>query len=352
MHEQPLISIIIPIYNVEQYLPQCLDSVINQTYPNLEIICINDGSSDGSLKVLQQYAQMDSRIVAIDQRNQGLSGARNTGLRHVHGKYVMFVDSDDWVELETCEDAVKAAQKYNADLAMWSYVREFRNESKEKYMLWDDETVFDTEEVKNQLHRRLCGLLGEELRHPDYANALETAWGKLYLSEKIIDNQVEFIDTREIGTEDALFNLYALGYIERAVYLRKCLNHYRKTNQGSLTKVYNEKLFERWQRLFDYMRQYILDNHLPQEYEKALSNRIALSLLGLGLNIVGSDYRFGKKLRLLREILTDDRYRAAYAGLEFSYFPIHWRLFYGCAKRGFSLGVYVLLSVIQKIISR
>lgn len=352
MNDQPLISVIIPVYNVEQYLPQCLDSVIHQTYPNLEIICVNDGSKDSSREILEHYADKDSRIIVIDQENQGLSGARNTGLLQTTGKYVMFVDSDDWIELETCEEAVMAAEKHCADLILWSYIREYGNESKVKYMFWDDETVLEKAEVRSQLHRRLCGLLGEELRHPDYANALETAWGKLYLAERIVNNHVEFIDTKKIGTEDALFNLYALGYIERAVYLRKCFNHYRKISKGSLTKTYNEQLFERWQRLFDYMDQYIQDNHLSVEYKDALNNRIALSLLGLGLNIAGSDYTTSKKIQMLKEILSNGRYRDAYKNLDFSYFPIHWKVFYGCAKLRFALGVYVLLAAIRRIISR
>lgn len=352
MNDQPLISVIIPVYNVEQYLPQCLDSVIHQTYPNLEIICVNDGSKDSSREILEHYADKDSRIIVIDQENQGLSGARNTGLLQTTGKYVMFVDSDDWIELETCEEAVMAAEKHSADLILWSYVREFEHESKEKYMFWDDGSVFEAEEVKNQLHRRVCGLLGEELRHPEYSNAIETAWGKLYLAERIIGNKVEFVDTKEIGTEDALFNLYALGYIKRAVYLRRCLNHYRKTNQGSLTKIYSEKLFERWQRLFDYMGQYIQENNLPAEYDMALYNRIALSLLGLGLNIVGADRSMMWKVKKISDILMQARYREAYKNLDFQYFPIHWKLFYWFAKKRFSFGVFALLTVIHTIISR
>lgn len=352
MNEQPLISVIIPVYNVEEYLAQCLDSVIDQTYANLEIICINDGSKDSSREILEQYAQKDSRIIVIDQENQGLSGARNTGLTHTHGKYVMFVDSDDWIELETCEEAVTVAESRCADLVMWSYAREFENQTIEKYMFWDDKTVFEQAQVQSQLHRRVCGLLGEELRHPDYANSLETAWGKLYLTERIVNNRVEFVDTKEIGTEDALFNLYALGYIERAVYLRKCFNHYRKTNHSSLTKTYNDKLFERWQRLFDYMYRYIRDNQLPAEYEYALNNRIALSLLGLGLNIVGSNYSMRKKIQLIEEVLANDRYKIAYKNLDFSYFPIHWKAFYSCARLRFSPGVYCLLCAIHTIITK
>lgn len=329
----------------------CLDSILNQTYQNIELICVNDGSPDQCGRILADYAAMDERILIIEQENQGLSGARNTGMRYVNGEYIMFVDSDDWIDAETCEAAVSAALKHGADLVMWSYTREYDHESKEKYMFWEDETVFDQTEVQSQIHRRLCGLLGEELKHPDYANAIETAWGKLYLTERIVGNQVEFVDTKEIGTEDALFNLYALGYMRRAVYLRRCYNHYRKTNQGSLTKTYKSRLFECWKNLFDYMQRYIDENHLTAEYEKALNNRIALSLLGLGLNIIGSDYGIRKKLKLLNDILENDRYRTAYKEMDFSYFPIHWKAFYGCAKHDVSIGVYALLFIIHRIIS-
>lgn len=350
MYDQPLISVIIPVYNVEQYLSQCLDSILEQTYQNLELVCVNDGSPDRSSDILEKYAAKDERILVVTQENQGLSGARNTGIRHAHGKFIMFVDSDDWIEPETCEAAVSAALKYDADLVMWSYAREYENGSKDKYMFWEDETVFEEAEVKSKLHRRLCGLYGEELKHPEYANAIETAWGKLYLAERIVENHVEFVDTKEIGTEDALFNLYVLGYIERAVYLRRCYNHYRKTNQRSLTKTYNEKLFERWQRLFDYMRHYIQENNLSVVYDMALDNRIALSLLGLGLNIVGSNYGMKKKITLLRDILTNDRYEAAYKKLDFSFFPIHWRVFFTCAKHRLAYGVYFLLQIIREIV--
>ena len=281
----------------------------------------------------------------------GLSGARNTGMKNARGDYVMCVDSDDWIDLETCEQAVSAALKHNADLVMWSYVREFDDRSADKLMFWEDETVFDTEEVQNQINRRLCGLLGEELAHPDYANAIETAWGKLYRFSVIKDNNVEYISERIIGTEDALFNLYATHYVKKAVYLKKTFNHYRRTNTGSLTSHYKEKLFLQWQTLFDYMERYVSDNHLGENFSLALNNRIALSVLGLGLNITGSDFSAKKKRSLLKEIVRSERYQKAYKTLTFKYFPIHWKLFYYCAKHRLTFGLYLLLLVIKKIIS-
>lgn len=351
MKSQLLISIIVPVYNVEKYLPQCLDSLINQTYQNIEIICVNDGSLDNSKNILEEYASGDRRIKIINQNNQGLSAARNTGMRVASGKYLMFVDSDDWIDLCTCEKAIFLAEKNNADLVFWSYSREYSDVSKKKLLFWKDETVFDEIQVKKKLHRRLAGLIGEELRHPDYANVIETAWGKLYLTSEIIGNQIKFVDTKEIGTEDALFNLYALGYVKKAVYIRKCFNHYRKDNNTSLTTIYKKNLYYQWQHLFDLMKEYISENCLPREYVQALNNRIALSIVGLGLNILASDFSIKKKIGLIKNILISDRYRKAYKTLELKYFPLHWKVFYQFAKRANAIGVYLLLTIIHKIIS-
>ena len=98
------VSVIIPVYNVEQYLKECLDSVINQTLKDIEIICINDGSTDGSLKILEKYESLDDRIVVFSQENSGLSATRNKGMQLSSGEYVYFMDSDDYLELNALEE--------------------------------------------------------------------------------------------------------------------------------------------------------------------------------------------------------------------------------------------------------
>ena len=101
------ISIIIPVYNVENYLAECLNSVVNQTYRNIEIIIVNDGSTDNSFSIIQQYQLQDERIKIINQENQGLSAARNAGMKVASGEYLWFVDSDDYVAINACEEFVK-----------------------------------------------------------------------------------------------------------------------------------------------------------------------------------------------------------------------------------------------------
>lgn len=116
MKNQPKVSIIVPVYNVEEYLVKCLDSLVNQTLKEIEIICINDGSTDNSLEILNTYAQKDSRITIIDKKNEGVSAARNTGLNISKGEYIMFVDSDDYLELPNVffkeEDVVEKIKYY------------------------------------------------------------------------------------------------------------------------------------------------------------------------------------------------------------------------------------------------
>ena len=126
------ISVIIPVYNVEEYLRECLDSVINQTLSDLEIICINDGSEDSSLEILKEYEAKDKRITVIDKKNEGLSATRNLGISLAQGEYISFVDSDDYLDLNFYEKLYHSAKKYDADIACANL---FRFSDKKKYYL-------------------------------------------------------------------------------------------------------------------------------------------------------------------------------------------------------------------------
>lgn len=353
MIDLPLISVIIPVYNVDKYLSKCLDSIINQTYHNLEIICVNDGSTDKSGEILSSYEKIDSRIKVITQNNAGASEARNRALDDVTGEYLIFVDADDYIEPDLCELAVNSAIENKADLVFWSYVREFPNISKEKHFFWSDRTIFEGEEIKKQLHRKVCGLVDEELAHPDYLHSFEPLWNKLYKADYILNNNIRFVDIEKIATsEDGVFNLYALGYVKKAVYIKKCLYHYNKTNDTSLTTSYKEKLFLQRNTLTEIFRKYLDENDMSKDFYVALDNRIALNLIGLGLNIVSADFNAIKKVRLISEILNDRQYKIAYKNLKLNYFPIHWKLFFFCAKKHFSFALYMLLLCMKSMIGR
>lgn len=118
----PLVSIIVPIYNVEQYLAECLDSLVNQTLKDIEIICVNDGSPDNSADIVREYIQADSRIKLIEQENRGLSGARNTGLKVAKGEYVYFMDSDDWLEADAMDICYQVAVTKGVDVVFFDAI--------------------------------------------------------------------------------------------------------------------------------------------------------------------------------------------------------------------------------------
>lgn len=353
MNNELLISIIIPVYNSEKYLEKCLCSILNQTYNNLEIICINDGSSDKSLEILMKYSSIDKRIKVINKENEGVSIARNRALNEVCGKYVMFVDSDDWIEKNTCEVAFNAIYTNNSDLVMWSYIREWDKYSRIKKIFDEDLIIFSKEECKRQLHRRMIGLLDKELNQLENADALCTVWGKLYKTSIIKENGILFEDIRNLGTyEDGLFNLHVLEFVNNAVFLNKGLYHYRKTNSSSITKIYKENLFNSWLNLFEIMKEYIETRNLPREYRRALDNRICLSILGLGLNICESNNSALWKIKEIKRIINLRIYREAYSRLNLNNLSYRWKVFYGLAKYNCAVSIYVILVIIRRVIGR
>ena len=137
----PQISVVLPVYNVEEYLRQCLDSLANQTFEDFEVICVNDGSGDSSLSILEEYASEDERFKIISQENKGLSGARNTGMDYIKGKYTIFVDSDDWLELNALEKLYNKITALDSDILMYKF--RFFNQDSEQY----SESVFTNLEV-------------------------------------------------------------------------------------------------------------------------------------------------------------------------------------------------------------
>jgi glycosyltransferase involved in cell wall biosynthesis len=345
------ISIIIPIYNSERYLSECLDSIVNQTYKNIEIICINDGSPDNSIRILDLYGRQDSRIRVVTQKNKGLSGAYNRGIVESTGEYIIFVDADDWMDLDCCEVALKKSIKYSADVVLWPYIKEFKDHSKVNTM-FGDFTYFSQKEVKQKLHRRLFGLLDEELMYPENSDSIVTAWGKLYKSHLLKNKNTRFVDTKLIGTEDAWFNINVFKSVSSAVFTNEIFYHYRKYNDESFTTRYRPKLFIQWQHLYELMEDFIKDNNLDSTYRSALDNRIVLSIIGLGLNILADTSSPLEKIRLIKQVVYSDQYQKIYKKFSLRWLPIHWKIFFWLVKKKYITLIYLILNVIKVRVGR
>lgn len=342
------VSVIVPIYNVEKYLARCLESLINQTLKDIEIVCVNDGSTDDSLNILNKYAKKDTRIKIINKVNGGLSSARNAALDIVNGEYVSFVDSDDWVDINMLKDMYENAIKEKYDIVMCSYTREYINKSRLKKLNMQEVAIYGEDEVSLQLHRRIIGPLKEELANPEQTDSLVTAWGKLYKTEIINNNNIRFIDTSIIGTEDCLFNVYAFKYIKKAMFLNKPYYHYWKENPSSLTSIHKQNLKDKWMNMYNYIRDFLDENKYDEIFYEALNNRICMSIIGLGLNeCYMRNTSELEKIKNIKKILSDEVIINALSKLELRYLPIHWKIFYIFNKNKMAISSYIMINMME-----
>lgn len=220
------VSIIIPIYNAEKFLSQCLDTVINQTYKNLEIILVNDGSKDNSYTLCKQYQKQDSRIILLSYTNHGASYARNKGLENSTGDYVVFVDADDSIDKNYIEAFMKVVMDNEYDLVFCGY-KEIENGI--------NNIVLTGKEKKE-----LTGILKKDYKNIE--KFLITPWVKLYKNNIIKNHKIEFPEDFIIA-EDQVFNSMYLRYVKTYKYIDKPLYNYKKQNNNSLTSIRNIKAF-------------------------------------------------------------------------------------------------------------
>lgn len=346
MNFEPMVSIIIPVYNVEAYLSCCLESLINQTYCNIEIICVNDGSTDNSLNILKQYSLKDERIVVIDKDNEGVSIARNTALQRAKGEYIVFVDSDDWLDENYIKIMLETIKKHNADVVMCNYRKEFVDHSNIADTFDEHEIILLDEDVQNKIRKRLFGLTKKDLAKPERADILASVWKQIIKAE-ICKNKT-FYDIRKIGSfEDGLFQIDLYKDVKKFVYIDTPLYHYRRTNSNSVTTVYRQDLFAKWQHLYDLLEEKIVKEKLSDEYTDALNNRICLGILGIGFNELVSTENIFKKSKKICGFLKNSRYRKAFEKLDYSFFPIHWKIFFAFCKYRMALAVILMLYCIN-----
>ncbi len=210
------VSIIIPVYNTERYLLKCIESVISQTFSNIEIICINDGSTDKSLEILNDYAQKDNRIIVLSQENSKQGAARNRGLEIAKGEYITFVDSDDWIEKNYIELLYNAAITDNVNIAAASMTRDKDGKEKRHLTLKNQQKYFGANDIVKAID-----------------NHFETA-GKLYKFELIKD--LRFMEG--VFYEDAPYTIRAIHSCSSMVTVPNAHYHY-VSHKGSTIKQQN-----------------------------------------------------------------------------------------------------------------
>lgn len=257
------ISIIIPVYNVKKFLNKCLKSIVNQTFTDLEIICINDGSTDKSLSILNSFAQKDNRIIVINQSNQGQSCARNAGLAIATGEYTGFVDSDDWIDLDFYEKLYTAAEKYNADIAAAGIKR--LRPYKWKYHL-----KIKNEEYTENTDRKflLCDV-------PDKCYV----WNKIYKTSEL--KKYNIIFEPHVFFEDRCFTAEVLVKLKGLVTVPDTYYNYW-TNNRSTVKTKSAKKLKDSEYTYNKMMEYLKENNINLDHYFLEFKKIKL----LGLTIL------------------------------------------------------------------
>lgn len=222
------LSLIIPVYNIEPYISNCLNSILNQSFKDLEVICVNDGSSDGSLAELQKFT--DERVIIIDKKNEGSGVARNTALSIARGEYVFFVDGDDWIEENSLQRMVDEADRLKIDILIFGGLSYYEGKGQnggysadklpKKYL----NKVFSSNDIKKDV-----------FKFPS------TAWTKLYRREFLKKNEIKFQEIK-VG-QDQLPFFHSMIMADRIALLPENLYCYRKNRKGAVTAVKKKKNF-------------------------------------------------------------------------------------------------------------
>ncbi len=228
-----LISVVVPCYNVEKYLTKCVDSIVNQSYKNLEIVLVDDGATDGTPQLCDELAKTDDRIKVLHKVNGGLSDARNAGFAIANGDYVTFFDSDDWIEPDTIKIAYDKMINDNLDLVVWGYSADF---------------VDDNENVLNNricVVDGICEVAGDNtvLTQKDTLGISGYAWNKLYKAEIIKNNDLKFEKGISL-VEDILFNSLYFTKCKKIGFIDFIGNHYIQRGRVTLGTKRYENVFE------------------------------------------------------------------------------------------------------------
>lgn len=258
--EQPKVSVIIPVYNTEQYLEQCLESIVNQTLTDIEILCIDDGSTDHSLDILKRYEERDSRIRVLTQKNAGAGAARNYGLREARGSYLSFLDADDFFELTMLEKAYKKAVKDEADYVVFNS-DQYDTEKKEFAQVPWVMRICDIPPYTPFTYRQLTDNV--------FKSFMGWAWDKLYLHSFVKEKNLWFQEQRT--SNDLLFVFSALITARRISVLDEVLAHQRRGNRESLSNTREKSWFCFYEALLE-LRKRLKEEKVYEELERDFIN--------------------------------------------------------------------------------
>lgn len=250
------VSVLVPIYNVEKFLVECLDSLVGQTLEEIEIICINDGSTDGSLEIVKKYAKNDKRVVVIDKKNTGYGDSMNRGLNVARGEYVGIVEPDDFVELTMFGKMYEQAKKFEVEVVktnFYDYATKEKKDVKKSNLFLSDEVgrVVDTRQKQHIFFQQ------------------PSVWSAIYKAEFLKKNRIEFLPSGGASYQDAGFTFKVWATARRVVFLEEAFLHYRNDNPNSSVKSAGKVFAVKDE--YDAVEKYLEERELMSEFGPTLA---------------------------------------------------------------------------------
>lgn len=311
MSTKPKISIIVPIYNVEQYLRKCIESLINQTLKEIEVILVDDGSPDNCPQICDEYAQKDERIKVIHKQNAGVSAARNSGIEIATGEWLAFVDADDWVEENIYEEAYKRTLEGDPDLVLFNFFYNYKKcEMVNENIPKEDFITMDSQIIEK---------LRLSLMHPFYAPydskfaSMAAPWNKIFKASIVKEKNIKFPVEVKGVFDDGLFNLYYYDYVKKVNFFNMPLYHYRILSTSMLNK-YKANRLEINELVFKKIEEYMKEKQVNETFHKAYYARI-VTYLSLTINVYffskDNPKKFNEIMKELKQTANLEPYKTA-----------------------------------------
>lgn len=333
--QQPRVSVIIPVYNAEKYLDRCIESAVNQTYTDIEIILVNDGSADNSAVICGLWAEKDSRIKVIHKQNEGAGLARNTGLDAASGDYVLFIDSDDYIQPETVEHCVSAAERDGSEIVLYGRADVRCDGSIKEKSVLTDKYLYRNSDVTEELFSSLC------IHSKGFGLGVV---GKMMRTSLIKENEIGFCSEREFLSEDAIFLAEFFSYVNSASivpeYYYMCVLHDDslsneiKTDFQQKNNAFLKKTNEICEKV-GYSES--IKNHLKARY-------LSYSLAGMK-KIVMSELTFKQKISAIKELFYDKTLGSVLTNEVFSLMRFPLKIFWKMFRIRCGLLCYILIKI-------
>ena len=347
-----LVSVIIPVYNTEKYLEKCVRSIMEQTYRKLEILLIDDGSTDGSGALCDKLACRDERIKVVHKVNGGAAAVRNLGIELATGEYILFLDSDDWLELDAVRVLVAHANQSKADIVRFNYVREYEGKSVSKKNTILEERIYSGEECK-EVRRQILGLTGKSLLHFENMRFLASSGFNLYRRSLLVNSGVQFVPIQQIGSfVDGLFNFSVFSKVECFEFIDRPFYHYRKTNEGAATANYRKNYVNRQLILFEMLGDIIEEENSWDFYREAFQNHLVYSTMEIAFNALRNKAPCREKYTEIKDVLNHPVFVEAYKNFNLKYLGWKWKVYFFFVKHSMVVPTFLTTSVILKLKNR